>query len=175
MRSFILFVAAALLITGVGSRANAESVRYVYDAAGRLVSATYVDLGRTVFYEYDLAGNILNRTVGASDCNGEPLPCDDGDPCTIDQCDPSLGCQSSFLPGPNCTTTTLGNAVCGDFSGDGIVTATDALGALRAAVGTDSCPLSICDVNADGAVRATDALAILRAAVGLGGALNCTP
>ena len=54
-------------------------------------------------------------------------------------------------------------------------TASDALFALRAAVGSETCPACVCDVDSSGSVTASDALAILRRAVGLGAALVCPP
>ncbi len=62
---------------------------------------------------------------------------------------------------------------CGDFNDDGVVTATDALGALGAAVGINSCAMSVCDVNDDGTVSATDALTLLGSAVGQPVTLDC--
>jgi len=74
------------------------------------------------------------------------------------------------------TSTTLpGSGSCGDANGDTKVTATDALVALRTAVGTSTCELCLCDVNSSGSVTATDALAILRNAVGSPGTLVCVP
>jgi hypothetical protein len=58
-------------------------------------------------------------------------------------------------------------AVCGDVTGDGVLTATDALGVLRAAVDLFVCALEVCDFDGSGTVTASDALAVLRAAVGL--------
>jgi hypothetical protein len=66
------------------------------------------------------------------------------------------------------------SGVCGDSNGDSMISATDALVALRTAVGTSTCPLSVCDVDCSGVVVATDALAILRAATGQPVTLNCT-
>jgi hypothetical protein len=63
--------------------------------------------------------------------------------------------------------------VCGDVTGDGKLTATDALVALRSAVGSGSCQPCVCDVNESGGVNASDALAILRAGVGQPVALDC--
>lgn len=65
--------------------------------------------------------------------------------------------------------------LCGDRSGDGKISATDALLVLRAAVGLVSCDPWICDVNASGGVSAADALLILRVAVGLDATLLCPP
>ncbi|HEY2772863.1 MAG TPA: dockerin type I domain-containing protein [Candidatus Binatia bacterium] len=57
-------------------------------------------------------------------------------------------------------------ALCGDANGDGHVTASDALAALKTAVGSADCPVDRCDFNGDGHVLAADALAILKTAVG---------
>jgi hypothetical protein len=57
-------------------------------------------------------------------------------------------------------------AVCGDFSGDGSVNATDALGILKVVVGFNTCRIYECDVDDNGNVTATDALTVLKRAVG---------
>ena len=56
------------ILTGllVAATAFAASVTYSYDAAGRLLSATY-DNGVVVTYTYDKAGNLLGREVTAED------------------------------------------------------------------------------------------------------------
>jgi len=64
-------------------------------------------------------------------------------------------------------------AVCGDATGDGRVTAVDALRVLRSSVGTGSCALCVCDVDSSLALTATDALTILRSAVGQAVELTC--
>jgi hypothetical protein len=56
----------------------------------------------------------------------------------------------------------------GDVNGDGVVTASDALGAL----GTQQCLLCVCDLNGDGSTSATDALIILNLAVGFSPPIN---
>jgi len=77
---------------------------------------------------------------------------------------------------PTTTTIPLPEAVCGDASSDGKLTATDALGALRAAVGLASCPLCICDTDAGGAITVVDALSILAVTTAQGThLLLCTP
>jgi hypothetical protein len=62
---------------------------------------------------------------------------------------------------------------CGDPTGDGDVTATDALIALNAAIGLTTCELAYCDVDDSGAIAASDALAILNVAIGIPIALSC--
>ena len=70
---------------------------------------------------------------------------------------------------------------CGDVTGDGSVTATDALNVLKTAVGIVvelSCSTAtvVCgDVTGEGSVTATDALNILKTAVGIDVELNCPP
>ena len=62
---------------------------------------------------------------------------------------------------------------CGDFTGDGTLSASDALGALNTAVGLGTCQLCVCDVDQSGSVVATDALLVLTAAVGLPVPIHC--
>jgi hypothetical protein len=63
--------------------------------------------------------------------------------------------------------------VCGDTTFDLRLTATDALNALRVAVGNGTCRLCVCDANGSGATTTGDALAILRKSVGLTQPMNC--
>lgn len=63
---------------------------------------------------------------------------------------------------------------CGQPSSSGTApVASDALGILRAAVGTLPCVTCVCDVTADGKIAAADALQVLKFAVGSGGTLKC--
>jgi len=55
---------------------------------------------------------------------------------------------------------------CGDANRDGSISATDALFALKTAVGGATCVETLCDATGDGRVLATDALQVLKAAVG---------
>lgn len=64
---------------------------------------------------------------------------------------------------------------CGDPAKPAGITASDALVALRTAVGTGSCLVCTCDVDASGGIVASDALAVLRHAVGLNVQLVCQP
>lgn len=88
------------------------------------------------------------------------------------------------LPSPTTTTTTLetstttlpGAGVCGFPVSSGVKpSASDALAALKAAVGGKFCDLCVCDINSNGSVGAGDALGILRAAVGIATPLVCPP
>jgi len=76
---------------------------------------------------------------------------------------------------PTTTTTTLPPFGCGDANGDEAITASDALTALRTAVGTSTCAPTACDVDSNGSITAADALRILRRAVGGDVTLTCPP
>jgi len=43
---------------------NSQTVRYTYDAAGRLIRADYGD-GKSITYSYDAAGNLLKREMSS--------------------------------------------------------------------------------------------------------------
>ena len=102
----------------------------------------------------------------AGQCDsGAAVDCDDGDACTDDGCEAASGCTNDPIPGCT-TTTTLPPAVCGDATGEGSVTASDALAILKAAVGGGACPPASCDVDDSSTVTATDALIVLKFAVG---------
>jgi hypothetical protein len=53
-------------------------------------------------------------TCSGGACSGTPLGCDDGDPCTVDACDTTLGCTYSEQPDP---PACLSNSQCG-FAAD---------------------------------------------------------
>jgi hypothetical protein len=103
--------------------------------------------------------------------NGQPEAC-----CSA-LCETIDGCPHVTTTIVETTTTTAptGGEVCGDATGDGILTSTDALLALRTAVGTATCLACVCDVRGTDGVLASDALAILRAAVGQQVVLACAP
>jgi hypothetical protein len=64
--------------------------------------------------------------------------------------------------------------VCGDADGNGDVTVTDGVQALRAAAGlSTTCTTSICDLNVDGNVTITDGVLTLRRAAGLSADTSC--
>jgi cysteine-rich repeat protein len=64
--------------------------------------------------------------------------------------------------------------LCGDADGSGAITATDALRALRKAVGQSvTCPLTRCDTDHNGLVQSGDALRILKKAVSQPVSLSC--
>lgn len=62
---------------------------------------------------------------------------------------------------------------CGDANGDGAVTVTDGVQALRAAAGLSSICDEGCDVDGSGSVTVTDGVNILRGAAGLSFAAAC--
>lgn len=55
----------ALTIMFAAAMLGAETVRYRYDAAGRLIAAEYSS-GRVINYTYDAAGNLLKQVTGTS-------------------------------------------------------------------------------------------------------------
>lgn len=98
----------------------------------------------------------------SSDCGNSRLDteegCDDGDT------ESSLGdlCRN------NCTTVP-----CGDPNDDGVISSSDSLFILQAAVGLLSCDFQVCDVNGTLSLTAGDALHHLRFVVGLPVKLMC--
>lgn len=91
-------------------------------------------------------------------------------------CDPAMMPREPQPAVPTTTTTTTmpAEAMCGDASGDGRISASDALQILRAAVGSAACELCRCDVDSNGTVAASDALIVLRRAVGHAVELICS-
>lgn len=65
-------------------------------------------------------------------------------------------------------------AVCGDANGDGDVTVTDGVQALRAAADLSSVCDDRCDVDGSGAITVSDGVNILRAAADLSSVRSCT-
>lgn len=122
----------------------------------------------------------IDQTVGGYPA--QPL-CNDGDGCTEDACNVHTGdcdhvfdCVTTTTTTDTTTTTTMPPAsICGDANNNGVIQASDALVALRTAVGSSQCVLARCDANNNGLVQASDALAILRRAVGQPVTLNCPP
>jgi hypothetical protein len=122
------------------------------------------------------AGNDICRSVcdEESDTCSQTVgtPCDDGDACTEnDACSDgecagsAVECESGEICEP--ATGICAAVLCGDATGDGRITVSDALFALQASVGSATCALAICDLNCDGAITSNDALRILQKAVGL--------
>ncbi len=72
------------------------------------------------------------------------------------------------------SSTTILGVLCGDANADGLLSSTDALATLQAAVaGAGSCDPRRCDVDGNGVVSVTDALLVLKAAVGQSVDLRC--
>ncbi len=70
-------------------------------------------------------------------------------------------------------SATIALAVCGDANGDGRVTVSDGVQALRGAAGLSSACDDDCDVDGSGAVTVSDGVNILRKAAGLPVTENC--
>jgi len=99
-----------------------------------------------------------------------PVNVDEGAILAATVTDAALGNTSEFS---NCFVVSAGEVICGDPSGEGDITASDALATLRAAVGSFECELCRCDANDTGGITATDALLVLKAAVGQAVSLEC--
>jgi hypothetical protein len=100
--------------------------------------------------------------------------------------DHDVRAQRISLGGVATTTTTMpSGGACADpiavvYGDPGpssapVVTATDALFVLRAAVGSETCALCVCDVNGSASITASDALLALNFAVGQPIELMCPP
>jgi RHS repeat-associated protein len=68
MKRFCLWCSIVATMFFAGATARAESVRYEYDPAGRLVGVQLADAGVGVGYRYDAAGNLLERNTCAGAC-----------------------------------------------------------------------------------------------------------
>jgi hypothetical protein len=79
----------------------------------------------------------------------------------------------AILAEANCGLTC--GPLCGDANIDRKISATDALAALRTAVGSASCPGFRCNFNGTGGVTSGDALLILKTSVGQETDPNCPP
>lgn len=124
--------------------------------------------------QYGILDNLAFQPVdacGHSACYvGDPLAyhCD---PCVTKVCASNSDCcnDSWDLACAQTAESTCGlfcAPLCGDANSDRRVTSTDALSALRTAVGTGSCPVYRCDFSGDGLVKSGDALLILKLGVG---------
>lgn len=103
-------------------------------------------------------GNPLTTNCGNGVINDFET-CDDGD--------------NNWVPGEVCNAQCLANTVCGSPLDNGSPTINDALYILRAAVGLETCELSLCDVDNNGIINTSDVLLVLRFVVGLPANLNC--
>lgn len=99
-----------------------------------------------------------------------PVTVDPGEQVTMTATDPVSGDTSEFS---DCRTAVADTPICGDANGDGNVLSGDALTTLKAAVGTATCELCLCDANNSGAVLSSDAQLVLKKAVGQNVTLTC--
>jgi len=82
--------------------------------------------------------------------------------------------QTTTTTTPETTSTTMADETsCGDVNDDGVITAADALGVLRAGVGLFGCAVWQCDYDGSGIISASDALEVLKAAIGAGASADC--
>lgn len=91
----------------------------------------------------------------------------------VEQCDLGAGGNNDHEE-QGCFGDCSSKDICGDASGDGEVSATDARRILRTAVGlASSCDHGRCDVDGSGRVTAQDARRVLRTAVGFDDEYDC--
>ena len=135
------------------------------------------DFGHTCTNAHDKADNTPCNQCGActsGECVGVTSGgnvCGDGNVGGSEECDDG---DTTFTPGQPCSATcTL--VPCGKptNSSGGAPKTSDALFALKAAVKSATCDLSLCDVNNSGTITTSDALIILKKAVGQLVTLNC--
>ena len=195
-----IFVTSAVADTGGNYTASGNLASGQYKVAfsgpfGGLLA--YAD----AFYQNatDLAGAdpvTVTAPNTTPDIDQALVPCDQVTTTTLGGTTTTLGGTTTTLGGTTttlgATTTTLGTTTttlptgerpCGDPVAvrnrstserrANVVTASDALFVLRAAVGSASCELCVCDVNGSGTVTASDALVVLRRAVGQPVELAC--
>jgi len=62
----------AVVLLSLAGWLSADTVQYAYDAAGRLISATYSS-GTVIAYTYDKAGNLLKRSVTSPQGSGPQI------------------------------------------------------------------------------------------------------
>lgn len=148
-------------------------IRLTYFSAPAALAGCRVFYDTTVPAPEDFIVSVSNAGRDGGDDNINPRP-------TVQVTD--VECPGE-LPSPTTTTTTLVDATTTTIPGSGLCgfpvssgdtpSASDALAALKAAVGVRDCDLCVCDVNSSGSVGASDALGILRAAVGIETPLDC--
>jgi hypothetical protein len=151
---------------------TAAVIRLAHFSAPAVLAGCRIFYDTTVPDKSEFTVTVTNAARDGEDNNVSPLP-------TIQVT--KVECPGDFPQGTTTTTlsdttTTLptGEGRCGFPATDGSKpAASDALAALRAAVGIKPCALCVCDINSSGSVAASDALGILRAAVGIETPLDC--
>jgi hypothetical protein len=148
----------------------------VVDVMDGLFHTVVVTRLGTVVTMYVDGINVSRRDSGlvASLSNAAPLSISAG-PCVgVDGTIPFEGTIDEIRLADNAEPyLLLGDFDCGDGALNGGVTATDALAALRAAVGSGECPLCVCDVNDSESITASDSLTILQFGIGQPVPLTC--
>jgi hypothetical protein len=137
----------------------------VFTRAGSVVSS-YVDGFLNNQKDSGFVANVSNSAslmTGLGACTGvdSTVPFEG----TIDEIRLDDSADPALLPG---------FLHCGDANGNGSISASDALVALRSAIGLEPCALCLCDTNQSDKVTAGDALAVLRRAVGQQVDMLCT-
>jgi cysteine-rich repeat protein len=123
------------------------------------------------FFDEVLAFVDALSTCGNGEAEGSET-CDDSNTAQADGCSPVCQVEHCGDPDGNGESPQVRVATA---STPNVVTASDALFVLQAAVGGPACANCVCDVNASGTVTASDALAVLQSAVRTPDLLACMP
>jgi cysteine-rich repeat protein len=123
------------------------------------------------FFDEVLAFVDALSTCGNGEAEGSET-CDDSNTAQADGCSPVCQVEHCGDPVGNGESPQVRVATA---STPNVVTASDALFVLQAAVGGPACANCVCDVNASGTVTASDALAVLQSAVRTPDLLACMP
>ena len=122
----------------------------------------------------DICGSFgCTYAVNNGPCSDD-LDCTTGDTCFVGHCQGTDICPDGEACSVETGVCEDEGGGCGDPTVDGRTTASDALYALNAAVGLQTCALCVCDVDNSSTMSATDALRLLNFAVSIPGVtLNC--
>jgi len=129
------------------------------DASGNGEGAVFLGAA-----DFELSGDDEDFSISL------PVVVQPGEQITATATDLESGDTSEFS---SCAEVVEPAPLCGDATLNDAVTATDALLALKVAVGTATCALCVCDTNSSGAVTSQDALFILKFSVGQPVTLVC--
>ena len=112
----VVDAAGTIFVGGFDTRLHAFAPggveRWVLELGGLVWTPPTIGPDGTVYVARD---GVVTAVGGGSACEGEAPDCDDGDPCTVDRCDPPVGCVHTGLcdDGNPCTEDTCAAGECG--------------------------------------------------------------